>query len=662
MFDSHKLTRSLTSRLQNQPESGLKPGALLQNRYSILRVLGVGGMGSVYQARDMRFPNVVKYVAVKEIINIADPSMREMVVRIFEREANTLASLDHPAIPKIYDYFNQGDRSFLVMEFIDGKDLEAHLNEANGHLEEEAIVGWAIELCDVLSYLHNHKDKDGKPDPLIFRDLKPSNIMLDQHGSIRLIDFGIARNYQTGQKGTMIGTEGYSPPEQYRGDASPAGDIYALGATLHHLLTKQDPRIEPPFSFSERPIRKVNPAVTMEMEAIISTALSYNPAERFASAADMKQALALLRRKTSGVLSRPTGTGRLPDGKSAVAGAAPATPVASSTATPTAAKPSTGPTNVSALWVFKCEDELRGNPILHNNVVYIGAYDNNLYAVTANEGKLLWKYATDGGLPGSPAVYQDTLYIGSEDRRLHAVALRTGRVQWTYYADGPIRSSPRVAEGHIFIGSDDNHLHAVNLTTGRRAWRFPASEAVRCRPAITNNQIFFGCESGDFFAIDMRGERKWSFRAKRAVTASPLFFNNTLYVASMDGMVYALDASSGWRIWQFRTNKSILSSPAIEGNNLFVGSADGSLYAVDIRTGREVWHYETEGQVNSSPAVANGIVYVGSVDHSLYSFDAVSGKLRWKFTSKGPITSSPLVANNMVFVGSFDHHLYALTA
>jgi outer membrane protein assembly factor BamB/tRNA A-37 threonylcarbamoyl transferase component Bud32 len=647
--------------LQSQPESGLKPGALLQNRYSILRVLGVGGMGSVYQARDMRFPNVVKYAAVKEIINIADPSMREMVVRIFEREANTLASLDHPAIPKIYDYFNQGDRSFLVMEFIDGKDLEAHLNEASGHLEEEVVVNWAIELCDVLSYLHNHKDKDSKPDPLIFRDLKPSNIMLDQHGSIRLIDFGIARNYQTGQKGTMIGTEGYSPPEQYRGDASPAGDIYALGATLHHLLTKQDPRIEPPFSFSERPIRKVNAAVTMEMEAIISTALSYNPAERFASAADMKQALTLLRRKASGMLGRPTGTGRLPDSKPIAANTA-ATP-ATSTATPTAtAKPSTGPTNVSSLWVFKCEDELRSNPVLHNNVVYIGAYDNNLYAVTANEGKLLWKYATDGGLPGSPAIHGDTLYIGSEDRRLHAVALRTGRVQWTYYTDGPVRSSPRIAEGHVFIGSDDNHLHAVNLTTGRRAWRFPASEAVRCRPAITNSQVFFGCESGDFYALDMRGERKWSFRAKRGITASPLFFNNTLYVASMDGMVYALDASSGWRIWQFRTNKSILSSPAIEGNNLFVGSADGSFYAIDIRTGREVWHYETDGQVNSSPAVANGIVYVGSVDHNLYAFDAVSGKLRWKFTSKGPITSSPLVANNMVFVGSFDHHLYALTA
>lgn len=642
----------MTMRLQNQGDSSLKPGAILQNRYSIIKVLGVGGMGSVYQARDLRFPNVTKYVAVKEIINIADPSMREMVVKIFEREANTLASLDHPAIPKIYDYFNQGDRSFLVMEYIDGKDLETYLNETPGLLSEDTVVEWAIELCDVLSYLHNHKDKDGKIDPIIFRDLKPSNIMLDQHSSIRLIDFGIARDYQAGQKGTMIGTEGYSPPEQYRGEASPAGDIYALGATLHHLLTRQDPRVEPPFTFSERPIRKANPGISMEMEAIINTALAYNPAERFTSAEDMKQALKTLRRRTSGQFSRPLGTGRLelPKGLAEVENGR----------VPAAAATAQG--EVTPLWAFKCEDEVRGSPLVANNVVYIGVYDNNLYAITAAEGKMLWKYATDGGLPGSPAIYGDVVFIGSEDRRLHAISAKTGRVQWTYYADGPIRSSPRIVEGHIFFGADDGHLHVVNISTGRKAWRFQAPDAIRGRPVVSGDRVYLGCESGDFFAVDMRGERKWQFRAKRAITSSPVLHNGTLYFGAMDGMVYALDGSSGWKIWQFRTNKAIVSSPALDGNLLFIGSADNNLYAIDIRTGREAWHFATEGQVNSSPVVSGGVVYVGSVDHSLYALEANTGKLRWKFKSKGPITSTPVVVNNVVYIGSFDHHLYALTA
>jgi outer membrane protein assembly factor BamB len=645
----------MTTRIQGQGDSSLKPGAVLQNRYSILRVLGVGGMGSVYQARDLRFPNVTKFVAVKEIINIADPGMREMVIKIFDREANTLASLDHPAIPKIYDYFSQNDRSFLVMEYIDGKDLEAYLNEQAGMMGEEMVVDWAIDLCDVLSYLHHHKDKDSKPEPIIFRDLKPSNIMLDQHQKIRLIDFGIARNYNAGQKGTMIGTEGYSPPEQYRGEASPAGDIYALGATLHHLLTKQDPRIEPPFSFAERPVRKANAAVSMELEAIVNTSLNYNPQERFPSAQAMKEALILLRKRSSGLLARPVGTSALD-----LSGLKAAPPEAGKAEAPAAATQARG--DVTPLWAFKCEDEVRGSPVVANNVVYVGAYDNNLYAVTAADGKLLWKYATDGGLPGSPAAYQDMVFIGSEDRRLHCVSAKSGKVQWSYYADGPIRSSPRLAEGHIFFGSDDSYVHAVNIQTGRKSWRFQAAEAVRCRPAVGLDRVYFGCESGDFYCIDMRGDQKWKHKAKRALTSSPLLHNKVLYFGSVDGQVYALDAEGGWPPWRFRTNKPILSSPAIEGNLLFIGSADNNVYAIDIRTGRETWQFATEGQVNSSPAVHKGVAYVGSVDGSLYALETNTGKLRWKFKSGGPITSSPMVVNDVVFVGSFDHHLYALAA
>ncbi len=656
MFDTHKITRSMATRGIGQAESGLKPGATLQNRYLIQNVLGVGGMGSVYLARDMHFPNVTKLVAVKEIINVADASMREMVVKIFEREANLLATLNHPAIPKIYDYFTQGDRSFLVMEYIEGKDLEARLSETVGLLAEEQVSDWAAQLCDVLAYLHSHK-----PEPIIFRDMKPSNVMLDHHQHIRLIDFGIARAFTAGQKGTMIGTEGYSPPEQYRGEASEAGDIYALGATLHHLLTKQDPRLEPPFSFAERPIRKANPGVSLEFEAIINTALNYNPSERFPSAQAMKQALLALRQTRTNMLASQ-------------AQAAPAlgqtVPIAPSTLVrpPVAKAPEapvtalTGAGEVKPVWAFKCEDEVRGTPLMANGVVYVGAYDNNLYAVNAADGQLMWKYATDGGLAGSPALALDTIFIGSEDRRLHAVSAKNGRVQWTYYTDGPVRSSPRIAEGHVFIGSDDAHLHAVNIASGRRAWRAEAAEAVRSRPAVANNLIFFGCESGDLYCMDFSGVQKWRFKAKRAITSSPLVFNGVVYVGSVDGMVYALEVASGWAMWRFRTNKPVISSPALEGQLLFVGSADKNLYAIDIRTGREAWHLTTEGQVNSSPAVFNGTVYVGSVDGYVYAINAATGKLRWKFHSGEAITSSPIVVDGIVYIGSLDHYLYALTA
>ena len=155
----------------------------------------MGGMGSVYRARDMHFPSVAKLVAVKEMINSApDPLVRQTIVQNFEREANLLATLSHPSIPRISDYFTLDSRSYLVLDFILGRDMEAIINETNGFLPEDQGLGWAIELCDVLDYLHKHK-----PDPIIFRDMKPSNVMINQNGDVILIDFGIAPRASRGR-------------------------------------------------------------------------------------------------------------------------------------------------------------------------------------------------------------------------------------------------------------------------------------------------------------------------------------------------------------------------------------------------------------------------------------------------------------------------------
>ncbi len=263
---------------------------MLQDRYRIVGVLGSGGFSSVYQARDMRFPNVTKLCAIKEmVISAPDPKIRELTIQSFEREASMLAMLDHPSIPAVSDYFTEQDRSYLVLDLIRGKDLDRWLEDQTEPLSQETALDWALQLCDALGHLHSQQ-----PKPIVFRDMKPSNVMLDQYNRIRLIDFGIAKIFEGGNKGTMIGTEGYSPPEQYRGLATPAGDVYALGATLHHLLTRKDPRLEPPFTFVERPIRTVNPTVTPAFEAIIMRCLAYDPQERFATALELKEALQLI--------------------------------------------------------------------------------------------------------------------------------------------------------------------------------------------------------------------------------------------------------------------------------------------------------------------------------------------------------------------------------
>lgn len=587
-------------------------------------------MGAVYKARDLHFPNVIKLVAVKEMVNQArDALVRETIVRNFEREANLLATLSHAAIPSIYDYFTHDQKSYLILEFVDGKDLETLLHESSEFFPQEEVIGWAIELCDVLHYLHSHK-----PEPIVFRDMKPSNVMINQHNHIILVDFGIAKHFQAGEKGTMIGTEGYSPPEQYRGEATALADIYALGATLHHLLTRRDPRVEPPFSFDQRPIRQIVPSVTEEFEQVINHALAYNPEDRFPSALAMKEALLSIARRTG--------------------------EFAKSSPAPTVIRQTDA--SIQPLWTFACEDEIRGTPTYHNSVLYIGSYDHNLYALMADTGEFIWKYPTDGGVVSKPAVHEGDIYFGSEDHRLHVISSRSGKIAWTYFTEGPIRSSPRIAHSHIFVGSDDYTMHAINLLTGRKVWQTDAGAPIRSTPVVDNEAIYFGNEIGEFYCLDYRGSIKWRFKAKRAITSSPLITDGIAYFCSMDGNLYALEAKTGWVVWRFRMGRGSIASPCFNEGRIFTGSTDGVIYCVEARSGKEVWRFATEHQVTGSPVISKDSLYCGSVDGHIYSLEFRTGRLRWKYRTDGPITGTPEVHDNMVFIGSHDHKIYALEA
>ncbi len=634
-METHRITNSLNPR-DPVPGQQLSSGVTLSNRYLIQDVVGVGGMGAVYRARDLHFPKLVKLVAVKEMVNQArEPLVRRTIIQNFEREANILATLHHPAIPRIFDYFSQGERSYLVMELIKGKNLEEIVSETGGFLPEQQVLSWAIELCDVLHYLHTHQ-----PEPIIFRDMKPSNVMINQYNHVVMVDFGIAKHFQVGERGTQVGTEGYSPPEQYRGDATPQADIYAMGATLHHLLTKRDPRFEAPFSFGERPIRAVNPSVSIEFETVINTALQYNPDERFKTADAMKQALIAAGQRT-GALA----TAHLPAGSA---------PVTTSMVDAGAIKP---------LWTFKCEDEVRGTPTFYKGGLLVGSYDNNLYCLNASNGEFAWKFPTGGGVVSRPVVHDNNKVVfGSEDRSVYALSLRNGSLVWTYYTDGPVRSSPRLAEGHVIIGSDDGYVHAINALTARQAWKVDASGPVRSSPYIYNDLVLVGSENGDFLAIDFRGTVKWRYKAKRAVTSSPVVEDNAVFFTSLDWTLYALDAQAGWVLWRYRMNKPSISSPAAFQQYVITGATDGEVYCVDSNNGKERWRFSTEHQVTGSPVIYKDRVFIGSVDHHFYCLNLQNGQLRWKFRTGGPITGTPVVYDDVVYFGSNDQHIYALLA
>lgn len=610
-------------------EGLLAVGVQLQGRYKILGVIGVGGMGAVYKAQDLRFLGVMRLCAVKEMVNTAtDPRVREMITRNFEREASILATLSHPAIPQVYDYFTEGSRSYLVLEFIEGQDLEARVAEAEGFLSEDLVVDWAIQLCDVLAYLHNRQ-----PRPIIFRDLKPSNIMLDSHGRIRLVDFGIAKLFQSGEKGTMIGTEGYSPPEQYRGVAEPRGDVYALGATMHHLLSKQDPRLEPPFSFRERPIHKTNPTVSRELVAITDRALQYDVNSRWGSAEELRRALAQLVPDRGGSPRLEGRTTLLSNG------------------------------TIKPIWRFACEDEVRGSVTVANGLVLAPSYDHNVYALDAEEGEFVWKFAAEGGIATAPCVSNDLAVFGAADRNVYGVNVSDGQLQWVLQTKGRVFSSAFAQFDHFFVGSDDGNLYAIHSYSGRKAWSYSADGEVRCRPFVNDQLVIFSCNLGFVYALTLSRDLRWRFRARRGILASPILAGGGLVVVgSLDWNFYALDARSGWLAWKYRTGGPIVSTAGITDGLVVFGSADGHVYALQATDGRLVWRYKTSDQMTGAITVHEEAVYAGGVDGALYCIEAQTGTLRWRYQTEGAITGAPYVSDGIVYVGSSDHYVYAIPA
>ena len=272
----------------------LAQNTVLNGRYEIVRRIGGGGMGAVYLAKDRNLGDAPR--AVKEMVEShLDSSQHEKAIGDFKRESLLLTSLEHPSIPTIYDYFYDDalNRFYLVMKYISGGDLASRLRAAiGGRLDEKTVTDWGMQVADVLDYLHS------RPKPIIYRDLKPANLMIDGNtGRVMLIDFGIARWVTQQEKGvTAVGTMGYAPPELFSGRVQPASDVYSLGATMFHLLTGSDPQDNPLliFDFTKNPRpRQFAPSISSEMEMILMRAVEYRPEDRYRTAGDLRNELAI---------------------------------------------------------------------------------------------------------------------------------------------------------------------------------------------------------------------------------------------------------------------------------------------------------------------------------------------------------------------------------
>lgn len=277
----------------------VKSGRTLRERYVITRVIGRGGMGSIYLAEDNRLSG--RICAIKEVYQASDlpEEIRTQGRDQFYREASVLAQLDHPNLPKVSDFFTEDERDYLVMDYVPGDDLKSLMDQArrkSKFLPMEEVLVWGMQIADALEYMHNQDP------PVIHRDLKPSNLKLTPNGLIKLVDFGLVKQMAPDEMTVTViqgrGTATYTPLEQYGGDTGHTdlrSDIYALGATLYHLLTNQPPleakqRFLRPHAL--KPPSEFNPKIEAPLEEAVLWAMALHPDDRPDDAASFRQALA----------------------------------------------------------------------------------------------------------------------------------------------------------------------------------------------------------------------------------------------------------------------------------------------------------------------------------------------------------------------------------
>ncbi len=704
------------------PESAT---VLLNQRYRVLTSVGIGGFGTIYKVQDIQRANAL--FAVKQI-NLMNLSAAQIIetTEAFHREVHMLSSLHHENLPRIYDSFTDPHHWYMVMDFIEGETLEQYLaiKSVSARLSGMPLIPMnefiaiGMQLCAVLGYLHKQQP------PIVFRDLKPSNIMRTAQGHLFLIDFGIARQFKPGkaQDTLPLGSPGYAPPEQYgKAQTTPRADIYSFGALLHQFLSGNDPS-EHPFQFA--PLRMYGGNDLTELEALIQCMVHMQPEQR-PTIDEVKEVFQRLQSRylwqsplpgnifpvsqlqAPIAWQPPPGTSinpaspmqqqqqvpfpqasmvpgpqssrrrfiRLGVGAAVMFSAgwfassllshvnsqAPAKVDTTNSDVPVAtAIPMNYDPNV--LWSFQT-DGFVYTPTIDAGVVYV-ADGWDLYAIDKVTGKQKWAFVTNGIATTTVLIANGLAYVGSNDWNLYAVDRVTGKQKWAFLTGNVVTTTPLIANGLVYVNSTDGYLYAIDAASGRKKWSFLRGGTIY-DPVVANGLIYAGSDDGNLYAVDaITGESKWTFLNGSNFL---MVVNGTIYGRLIDGSLYAINATTGEKKWatppmgNASTNTSSVSLRIIN-DVLYVGEDNGSLYVIDATTGEKKWSLLSPTSVDASfsPTISNGVVYVGSFSGNLYAVDAGTGQKKWAFQTNDGVYSTPTVSNGVVYVGSNDNNLYAI--
>jgi serine/threonine protein kinase len=591
----------------------LVPSQLLNQRYRLLSQVGIGGFGAVYKAADTHFGD--RLVAIKEIsLRGLTPQEAIEATDTFNREVSLLSGLDHPNLPHIYDHFTDPEHWYLVMDFIEGETLEEvlqknHLPAAPSPFTLEEILDMGIQLCTVLDYLHTRQP------PIIFRDLKPANIMHTPTGQLYLIDFGIARRFTPGQaKDTMpFGSPGYAAPEQYgKAQTTPRADVYSLGATLHHVLSAHDPS-ETPFRFL--PLQSHEQPVPAALEALITCMLDVNESNRPANMVIVKRSLqhiVLEHSETRHVHAFPadlpaavhqpipTPANRRPILSSLIIGLVMLVVVGSLSFRaitvlyhPVVSSPGHPPVNSAPpSQIVPTQTVLTPAKLIHRPIVCVATYQV-IRALRTSDGSQLWRYSTGHSIEGPAMVMQgDTLYAVSVDGHLYALQITTGKLLWQQLVGATPNFPADVGGGSLRIMAGDTVVaigydmrvprkavvYVFKAQNGAPLWHDQAQafDQGRSLVGVDDTAVYItdtslqGGSSVTLARLAMNGTLLWTsphFIAPAAWAGTPslVIVNGVLYGYGND--LLAIHAQNGQLLWEQKVSQDGFPAQITTGNN-----------------------------------------------------------------------------------------------
>jgi outer membrane protein assembly factor BamB len=332
----------------------------------------------------------------------------------------------------------------------------------------------------------------------------------------------------------------------------------------------------------------------------------------------------------------------------------------------TGVAPAALPDQLEVRWRFKTKDSIEGTAAIANHVVYVGSFDEHLYALDLGAGTLKWKYKA-GLIKTSVGVRGDTVYAGNADGVVHAVNAADGTKRWSYDTQTEITSGISFAGENILFGSGDETLYCLSRD-GKERWKFKVPGGpVMGTPAVVDGRTFAaGCDSTLHVLNTADGkEVAGTVDLGGQVGATVAVAGNELYVGTMSNEVLAVDWKKGEVLWRFEAAQrpqAFFASPAVRDQLVVAASRDKRVHALERKTGKEVWSFATDKKVDSSPVIAGDRVYVGSFDGSLYVLDLRQGKPLQKLELGSPITASGAVADNCLVIGASDGTLFCLGA